>query len=103
MGKWAGPVGGLEGIFEFFFHFSYFYISAFRPGQFKKKVYPKESEGHLKVTGEIQQGLNRRNYILIYISIGQWHTKFCVLFLSGFFLKDLINDSWRMGRNRDHV
>lgn len=72
-------------------------------GNLKKKVYPKESEGHLKVTGEIQQGLNRRNYILIYISIGQWHTKFCVLFLSGFFLKDLINDSWRMGRNRDHV
>lgn len=53
MGKWVGPVGGLEGIFEFFFHFSYFYISAFRPGQLKKKAYPKESEGHLKVTGEI--------------------------------------------------
>ena len=29
-------MGGLEGIFEFFFHFSYFYISAFRPGQLKK-------------------------------------------------------------------
>lgn len=41
----------------------------------------------MKVTGEIQQGLNRRNYILIYISIGQWHSNFCVLFLSGFFLE----------------
>ena len=32
-----GPAGGLEGIFELF-HFSYFYISAFRPGQLKKGI-----------------------------------------------------------------